>query len=261
MGSSNESVSTAAIDQEALCNDSSGRQELPPRGMLGMFKWSDAAGDYSSVDNEDRHDSDYSSNDLLDIVRKQRALLRRWRLVTLVCASAALIFLLLNAVQLNRARALVLPAQTGPDLPCGATTSVALSRNCDYHPLSHSWLPSECNVSVAREAVTLASEGLQDTAGQFWLDKKGSKKVTSDDWNSVEMVTPVWTTQRHHVTHCVYLLAQAAAAVTLGGMMEENARKWEHQHLCIQTIMKAAARIPGWDEKKGNVQVGSGSCW
>lgn len=265
MGISDEPASTVAVDQEALCNDSFDRQQLSPRGMPGLFKWSDAAGDYSSLDNDDKHDSDSSSDDLLDMVRKQRSLLRKWRLITLACASATLIIILLNVVQINRARALlVLPALSGPYLPCGDTTSTALRRSCAYHPLSHSWLPRECNLSVARDAVTLASDtGLegQDTAGQFWLDKKGTQEVTGDDWDSVEMVTPVWTTQRHHVTHCVYLLAQAAAAVSLGGMMEENARKWEHQHLCIQTIMKAAARIPGWDERKGNVQVGSGSCW
>lgn len=199
-----------------------------------------------------------SSDFVIHTMRAQKRSIRKWRLVTIILSSTTIALATYSLFSTTRHG--ISPTYPEDDTykSCGSSTSTALDRGCDYHPLSHSWLPGQCNISLATEAVNFDSEVLPKE--EFWLDQKGTRPLRSEDWKGLETGTSVWTTQSHHVTHCVYLLAQAAAAVTTGGMMEENARKWEHQKLCIETILNAAKHIPGWNDMKGFVQTGSRGC-
>lgn len=215
---------------------------------------------YNALLVDDDAGASHSTDALIRVVQAQRVSIRRWRLATVFVVVVNLVFYAFFLFPLAKMHNSEPPFTDYDDrMTCGNTTTTALSRDCQYHPLSHGWLHRDCDVTLARESVTSASNG-QPTC-QFWLDKAGTKEVTGAGWDALERGTVVWTTQSHHVTHCVYLLAQAAAAMTMGGMMEENARKWEHQQLCVETIMSAVSRSPGWNKIKGFVHVGSGACW
>lgn len=193
-------------------------------------------------------------------LRASRLSARRWRFISLLflatTLSLGLLLLLISAKTKT-----VLPALpiSGESLACGDSTATALARGCTYHSLSHAWLSEHCNVINATDAVISA---LNYEPCRFWLDAAGEKEIKEDDWNFLETGTELYTTQSHHVSHCVYLLAQSAAALMHGGaMVEENARKWDHIQLCIETILHATRRLPDWNKIKGNVHLGSGDCW
>ena len=224
--------------------------------LAGRFRTSHR---YSGLSNDENDETEAPSEQLLlRQLSKQKLSLWRWRciasllVVTITVIGAATIIPKFRAGHGSTWTA----AQYLP-MSCGNSTEEAISRECRYNALSNRWLPRRCDVSLAREAVM---EAFNHEAFQFWHDPAGKSEIADKDWRDIKIGTVVWTTERHHFAHCVYLLAQSAATLDFGVMVEENAKSWNHTKHCIQTILTAGRGLPGWNKINSFVHIGSGSC-
>lgn len=224
--------------------------------FAGLFRTSHC---YSGLNNEESDETEAPFEQLLlRQLSKQKLSIWRWRciasllLVTIAIIGAATILPTFP----DRHGSTWTAAQYLP-MTCGNSTEEATSRECQYNALSNRWLPRRCDVALAREAVM---EAFNHEAFQFWHDPAGTTEITDKDWRDIKMGTVVWTTERHHLAHCVYLLAQSAATLNFGVMVEENAKSWNHTKHCIQKILSAGRGLPGWNQINSFVHIGSGSC-
>lgn len=224
--------------------------------FAGLFRTSHR---YSGLNNEESDETEAPFEQLLlRQVSEQKLSIWRWRciasllLVTIAVVGAATIL----PTFLTRHGSTWTAAQYLP-MSCGNSTEEAASRECQYNALSNRWLPSRCDVGLAREAVM---ESFNHEAFQFWHDPAGKSEITDNDWRNIRIGTVIWTTERHHFAHCVYLLAQSAAALNFGVLVEENAKSWNHTKHCIQTILSAGRGLPGWNKINSFVHIGTGSC-
>lgn len=224
--------------------------------LAGRFRTSHR---YSGLQNDESDENDAPIEQLLlRQLSQQKLTIWRWRciasllVVTIAVIGAATVL----PAFLARHSSTWTAAQHLP-MSCGNSTEEATSRECQYNALSNRWLPGRCDVSLAREAVM---EAFNHEALQFWHDPAGKSEITDKDWKDIKMGTVIWTTERHHFAHCVYLLAQSAATLDFGVMVEENAKSWNHTRHCIQTILSAGRGLPGWNKINSFVHIGSGSC-
>lgn len=84
-------------------------------------------------------------------------------------------------------------------------------------------------------------------------------------WTKLNLGQLAWTTEGHHIAHCLSTIVQMAAVGnfgdTEGDMAEEAARDWAHVEYCAQTILTAASGLEGWDQINSFFAVGSSACW
>lgn len=114
----------------------------------------------------------------------------------------------------------------------------------------------------AREAVFKALEGdMREFV--FYRDDTGNPgaKISEDELNELDILTPAWTTMGHHMTHCMYLLLQAAAALNLGTKADIVVYAWEHAGHCASVIMNVTKTAPGWNDVASFGHTQSGVCW
>jgi hypothetical protein len=214
---------------------------------------------YSGLNNDENDEIDAPFEQLLlRQLSKQKLSTWRWRCIAslLVVTIAVLGATSILPTFLASHDSTWTAAQHLP-MSCGNSTEEATSRECQYHSLSNRWLPRRCDVSLAKQAVM---EAVNHEEFQFWHDPTGESEITDEDWKDIEIGKVVWTTERHHFAHCVYLLAQSAATLEFGVMVEENAKSWNHTKHCIQTILSAGRGLPGWNKINSFVHIGSGSC-
>ncbi|KAH8777505.1 hypothetical protein F5883DRAFT_696021 [Diaporthe sp. PMI_573] len=79
-------------------------------------------------------------------------------------------------------------------------------------------------------------------------DGKPGAEINEDELDDLDILTPVWTTVGHHITHCMYLLLQAAAALNLGTKADMVVYAWEHARHCAAVIMNITKTAPGWSD-------------
>jgi hypothetical protein len=97
----------------------------------------------------------------------------------------------------------------------------------------------------------------------FYRDDDGrpGAEIGGDELDDLEILTPAWTTVGHHMTHCVYLLLQAAAALNLGTKADMVVHAWEYARHCAIVIMNITKTAPGWSDVASFGHTQSGVCW
>lgn len=147
---------------------------------------------------------------------------------------------------------------------CGPTTAEAKERGCTFNKLHNRWMSPHCTADFepAREAVFKALDG-DVPEFVFYRDENGEpgNKISEEELDELEILTPAWTTVGHHTTHCMYLLLQAAASLNLGTKADMVVHAWEHAGHCASVIMNITKTAPGWDDVASFGHIQSGVCW
>lgn len=147
---------------------------------------------------------------------------------------------------------------------CGATITEAKNKGCTFSKLHNRWISPHCAAEFepAREALLKAVDG-DETDFIFYGDDNGKPgaKLSDEELNELDILTPAWTTMSHHATHCMYLLLQAAASLNLGTKAERVVHVWEHAEHCASVIMNLTRTAPGWDDVVSFGHTQSAVCW
>lgn len=147
---------------------------------------------------------------------------------------------------------------------CGPTTIEAKKRGCTFSKIHNRWISPSCaaDFEPARKAVFKAVDG-DETEFVFYRDEGGKPgaKISEEELNDLDLLTPAWTTLSHHATHCMFLLLQAASALNLGTKAERVVHVWEHAEHCASVIMNLTKTAPGWDDVVSLGHTQSAVCW
>ncbi|KAJ0323888.1 hypothetical protein COL5a_008001 [Colletotrichum fioriniae] len=149
---------------------------------------------------------------------------------------------------------------------CGNSTLEAKRRGCAFNKLHNRWMPPACTQDFehARQAVFEAlGGGEEEPTFRFYRDDDGKPgtEISDDELDEFEILTPAWTTVGHHMTHCVYLLLQAAAALNLGTKADMVVHAWEHAKHCAMVVLNETKKAPAWNDVKSFGHTQSGVCW
>ncbi|KAK1448671.1 hypothetical protein CMEL01_07986 [Colletotrichum melonis] len=149
---------------------------------------------------------------------------------------------------------------------CGNSTIEAKRRGCAFNKLHNRWMPPACTQDFehARQAVLEAlSGGEEEPTFQFYRDDDGKPgtEISDEELDEFEILTPAWTTVGHHMTHCMYLLLQAAAALNLGTKADMVVHAWEHAKHCAMVVLNETKKAPAWNDVKSFGHTQSGVCW
>lgn len=147
---------------------------------------------------------------------------------------------------------------------CGSSAAEARARGCIFNRLHNKWMPSQCATDF-EHARTAVLEALGDSAPsfQFYLDQDGKPgaAIPDSELDGLELLTPAWTTRGHHMTHCMYMLLQGAAALNLGARADMVVHTWDHAKHCASVILNETKRVPDWDEVASFGHTQAGACW
>ncbi|OLN82000.1 hypothetical protein CCHL11_09277 [Colletotrichum chlorophyti] len=146
---------------------------------------------------------------------------------------------------------------------CGNSTAEAKRRGCTFHKLHNRWMSPVCtrDFEYAKTAVFEALGG--EPEFHFFKDRDGEPgdEISDDELNELELLTPAWTTVGHHMSHCMYLLLQAAAAMNLGTKADMVVHTWEHAKHCATVILQETKSVPEWNDVTSFGHTQSGVCW
>ncbi|OHW99010.1 hypothetical protein CSPAE12_02211 [Colletotrichum incanum] len=139
----------------------------------------------------------------------------------------------------------------------------AKQRGCTFERLHNRWMSPACKADFehAKNAVFDALGGTPDF--RFYRDNDGKPgdEIFDGDLDELEILTPMWATVGHHMTHCMYLLLQAAASLNLGTKADMVVHAWEHAKHCATVILNETQRSPGWNDVASFGHTQSGVCW
>lgn len=229
---------------------------------------------YSTIqDAETQFDNEVS---LAAQLRKKGSTIRRWRCISGILA-AALIITWISILPRSTARypqpdegtdnvlKWMKQAEVAPGHHwCGPTTAEAKNRGCTFNKLHNRWMSPNCaaDFEPARDAIFKALGGdLPKFIFYRDVDGEPGAEITDDELNDLDVLTPAWTTVGHHMTHCMYLLLQAAAALNLGTKADMVVHAWEHAGHCATVIINVTKTAPGWNDVASFGHTQSGVCW
>lgn len=147
---------------------------------------------------------------------------------------------------------------------CGPTTAEAKNKGCTFSKIHNRWISPNCaaDLEPARAAVFKALDG-DIPEFVFYRDENGKPgaKISEEELDELDLLTPAWTTVSHHATHCMFLLLQAAASLNLGTKAERVVHVWEHAGHCASVIMNLTKTAPVWDDVASFGHTQSAVCW
>ena len=136
-------------------------------------------------------------------------------------------------------------SSTESELPkqysCGESFDEAHQRGCKFDSLSLTWLHPKCS-QYGQEEFHNSGVTSNDT-WEYW-EKKGGGHVIGG-YEAVALLAPgsfYWTTQEHHLYHCVWMLRRIHdAAVNPGKRLDAESSSAEHAKHCVDMLGKWAA--------------------
>ncbi|TQN66297.1 hypothetical protein CSHISOI_08918 [Colletotrichum shisoi] len=249
----------------------------------------------------DSDEQEASEGRLARDLMRSRTAVRVWRLVSMALAAALTVscLLLVSRHDDSHCRADYPQPGEGTDnvlkwmkeaevadghFWCGSTIAEAKHRGCTFDKLHNRWMSPVCepDFEPAKKAVFEALGGGGGGGGggsvgsvggngdngavpefRFYRDDEGKPgaRISDEDLDELEVLTPAWTTVGHHMTHCMYLLLQAAAALNLGTKADMVVHAWEHAKHCATVILNETRRSPAWDDVASFGHSQSGVCW
>ncbi|KAL0934479.1 uncharacterized protein CTRU02_211278 [Colletotrichum truncatum] len=230
---------------------------------------------YSPI--EDSYEQDNSEKALaLDLKRKNVAIWR-WRLISAVLAASLVITWLVLPLAKQKSRypqpdegtENVLKWMKQAEVAeghywCGPSTAEAKKRGCTFDKLHNRWMSPHCETDFepSKSAVLKALDGdLPEFVFYRDDDGKPGTRMTDDELNYLDILTPAWTTVGHHMVHCMYMLLQAAAALNLGTKADMVVHAFEHAGHCASVILNVTKTAPGWHDVSSFGHTQSGVCW
>lgn len=118
-------------------------------------------------------------------------------------------------------------------LPCGNTPSEALSRGCHFDMVATAWLPPRC---IDTE---LMNEFMSEHPWRFYSDQQGAQPLPDDpDTLGSYADGRIWTTNRWHVAHCLYMWRKLNRALVRGWMTDAETVQQRHTDHCSKSILE-----------------------
>lgn len=118
-------------------------------------------------------------------------------------------------------------------LPCGNTPSEAISRGCHFDMVATAWLPPRC---IDME---LMDEFMSEYPWRFYSDQQGLQPLSNIP-DTIGSYTDgrIWTTNRWHVAHCLYMWRKLNRALVHGWMTDAETVQQHHTDHCSKSILE-----------------------
>ncbi|KAI0112530.1 hypothetical protein GGR51DRAFT_547068 [Nemania sp. FL0031] len=117
-------------------------------------------------------------------------------------------------------------------LPCGKTPTEALERGCQFDLIATAWLPPRC---IDFE---LVNEFLAEYRWEFFADNNGTERLPEDANTLGSYTGTIWTVNRWHVAHCLYMWKKLNRALIHGWQTDAETFQQRHTDHCTNTILK-----------------------
>ncbi|PVH72015.1 hypothetical protein DL98DRAFT_434033 [Cadophora sp. DSE1049] len=116
-------------------------------------------------------------------------------------------------------------------LPCGNTPTEALTKGCHFDLVATAWLPPKCiDYELAAEFAALHP-------WQYYSHRNGTDPLPNDA-DILGMVTGnIWTTDRWHAAHCLFMWKKLNRAIVRGWMTDAETVKLAHTDHCVMNIL------------------------
>ena len=122
-------------------------------------------------------------------------------------------------------------SQTFKPLPCGRTPAEALARGCHFDIIATAWLPPNC----------IDNELVAEFAGlypwQYFSHRNGTSPFPNDPDILGAQAGLIWTTDRWHAAHCLYMWKKLNRAIVRGWMTDAETITQSHTDHCTRNIM------------------------
>lgn len=169
------------------------------RSLWFSISWLRAAFPYSHLEDEDELEEIPAQklSTLFGKLKRQRRQLWVWRGLTLLLAMGLSIDLIARNNLVRLAGQADVQSSTVHDvhMQCGNNTKSAISRGCQFHLLSNSWLPGRCEVDrsegVIASALNIDTMEHEQSTFKAWRDPAGESEIT-DVGNQTAMLDSLW---------------------------------------------------------------------
>lgn len=137
---------------------------------------------------------------------------------------------------------------------CGNSTSEAQELGCTFDPLTISWLPAACARDMVQEFIDFAGP----EKWHYWLDSDGKEEI--QDYNALSRIDWYWTTNREHLSHCVFIIMRLHRAVERGEQTDVLTMSYHHTEHCLMFLLEYASTHQYFNSIATNGNVRFGSC-
>jgi hypothetical protein len=117
-------------------------------------------------------------------------------------------------------------------LPCGKSPAEAKARGCHFDIIATAWLPPKC---IDYELVL---EFVAYSPWQYFRDPNGTDPYPDDPDTLGSQEGLVFTTNRWHSAHCMFMWKKLNRALVQGRMTDGETIKQEHTDHCSKTTLE-----------------------
>jgi hypothetical protein len=129
-------------------------------------------------------------------------------------------------------------SQTITPIPFGKSPAEAIARGSHFDIIATAWLPLKC---IDYE---LASEFSALRPWHFFHDQNGTQSLSNDPDTLGSQSGLIWTTNRWHIAHCLYMWKKLNRALLYGWQIDGEAIKEAHTSHCTMEILEMYTYAP-----------------
>ncbi|KAL6817533.1 hypothetical protein V8C40DRAFT_253264 [Trichoderma camerunense] len=123
---------------------------------------------------------------------------------------------------------------------CGNSTEDAISLGCSFNQLLWAWLPAHCP-HYANEDFTKAENWT------YYQDFHGNGEISSEHViEAMDKGIKLWTQQREHVSHCVFMFLGLGQVIRDGSPYTEKLTDYTHIKHCVELILEVVRQDSDW---------------
>lgn len=130
-----------------------------------------------------------------------------------------------------------LPIHRPDDIRCGSSAEEARQLGCTFDQLSIAWLRPECSRHGQQEFIDSAGN---ETTYRYWRDKSASDELDLIALSELRPGEQYWTSQREHLSHCMWLLLRVHHAWESGERLDGLSRRYMHSKHCLRMMVHMA---------------------
>ena len=132
-----------------------------------------------------------------------------------------------------------------PIFDCGSTFEEAQAKGCVFDYVSTSWRPAACTRAYTSEFISTSDNG---QGYSYFADRDGTTELTHEELTRYNYTTKFYTTNKWHLTHCLYIFMRFYHAVEHKERISHHEIDMEHTKHCVDILYEALDKTPGWND-------------
>lgn len=125
---------------------------------------------------------------------------------------------------------------------CGNSTQEAISLGCSFNQLMWAWYPAQCPHYADQDFIKAEN-------WTYYQDFHGNGKISAEHViEAMDNGITLWTQQREHVTHCVFMFLSLGQIFRDGTAYTERMTNYAHIEHCVDIILEVVRKDRDWQK-------------